>query len=274
MIIRRVQLACVAGLSLACVSWMLSCGLLASAADKDEAKGPAGRTELSRFQAFVGAWRGVGQPKRGSTDGAWSERLEWAWKFDQGSARLRFAAPQGKYWREATLAPSDKSGEFRLTLAPAKSTGNSNSEEFLRYAGRAADDGSLVLDAVDAEKLSADQPQRITVRLVAGGDRLIILLERRSALSDRYARLAEIGYTRQGSDFGKGATQIECVVTGGLGTMPVTHEGQTYYVCCAGCRDLFLQKPAEILAEYRERKAKEKADAEKKKEKERAGQGA
>ncbi|HND55823.1 MAG TPA: hypothetical protein PLV92_25580, partial [Pirellulaceae bacterium] len=164
MIIRRVQLACVAGLSLACVSWMLSCLLLASAADKDEAKGPAGRTELSRFQAFVGAWRGVGQPKRGSTDGAWSERLEWSWKFDQGSASLRFAAPQGKYWREATLAPSDKPGEFRLTLAPAKSTGNSNSEEFLRYAGRAADDGSLVLDAVDAEKLSADQPQRITVR--------------------------------------------------------------------------------------------------------------
>lgn len=55
---------------------------------------------------------------------------------------------------------------------------------------------------------------------------------------------------------------VECVVTGGLGTMPVTFEGQTYYVCCTGCRDYFNDGPAKVLAEYRqrleERKKKEK----------------
>ena len=107
-------------------------------------------------------------------------------------------------------------------------------------------------------------PLRVSIRVVAGGDRLVMLLERKSAISDRYARIAEVGYTRKGSEFGKGSSQPECVVTGGLGTIQVTFEGQMYFVCCAGCRDLFEQKPAEILAEYRERK-----EAERKKKKER-----
>jgi YHS domain-containing protein len=42
-------------------------------------------------------------------------------------------------------------------------------------------------------------------------------------------------------------------VTGGKGTIPVTYQGETYYVCCTGCRDLFNDDPETVLAEYRER---------------------
>ena len=71
--------------------------------------------------------------------------------------------------------------------------------------------------------------------------------------------MAEVGYTRKGSDFGKGTTFVECVVTGGTGTIPVTHQGKTYYVCCSGCRDLFNDRPDEVLAEYRAKKEAEKS---------------
>ena len=91
------------------------------------------------------------------------------------------------------------------------------------------------------------------------GDRLLVLLEKKSPASDQFVRLAEVGYTRQGSGFGQGTSGRECVVTGGLGTIEVTHKGQTYYVCCTGCRDYFYEKPDEILAEYVARKAAEKA---------------
>jgi YHS domain-containing protein len=43
-----------------------------------------------------------------------------------------------------------------------------------------------------------------------------------------------------------------------VGTIPVTYQGQTYYVCCTGCRDYFNDNPAEVLADYKERKAAEK----------------
>jgi YHS domain-containing protein len=44
-----------------------------------------------------------------------------------------------------------------------------------------------------------------------------------------------------------------------LGTIEVEYEGKTYFVCCGGCKDLFEEDPAGVLADYRERKAAEKA---------------
>ena len=55
-----------------------------------------------------------------------------------------------------------------------------------------------------------------------------------------------------------GRPQRECVVTGGLGTIEVSFEGKTYYVCCTGCRDYFNDNPKEVLAEYFARKEEEK----------------
>jgi YHS domain-containing protein len=39
-------------------------------------------------------------------------------------------------------------------------------------------------------------------------------------------------------------------VTGGLGTMTVSYEGKTYYVCCSGCRDEFKADPKKYIAEW------------------------
>jgi YHS domain-containing protein len=36
--------------------------------------------------------------------------------------------------------------------------------------------------------------------------------------------------------------------------MQVSYMGQTYYVCCSGCRDAFNENPAKIIAEYKARK--------------------
>ena len=49
------------------------------------------------------------------------------------------------------------------------------------------------------------------------------------------------------------------VVTGGLGTIEVSYDGKSYYVCCTGCRDYFNENPKQVLKEYTERKEAEKA---------------
>ena len=65
--------------------------------------------------------------------------------------------------------------------------------------------------------------------------------------------MSEVGYTRRGSDFGKRANFVECIVSGGKGTIPVVFEGKKYYVCCGGCRDYFRDNPEEVLREYHQR---------------------
>jgi hypothetical protein len=199
---------------------------------------------LAALQPYIGVWRGVGQVQRGSNRGAWREQADWAWKFEREHASVVFHVHDGKYFADGKIHPGE-AGMLDLDLTePAGQTQ-------VQYRGSKGADGALVFVAL---KPGGNGPARVTMRQVADGDRLVVLLERR-VTEDRFSRLAEIGYTRQGSTFAKGSTQPECVVTGGAGTIPVEYQGRTYYVCCTGCKELFNDDPAGVLAEYRARKA-------------------
>ncbi len=205
---------------------------------------------LAVVQAYVGQWRGVGQVRRGSNQGAWTEESDWAWHFDHGRASLVEDTKGGKFFSRVQLQPGDKPGELILLATPLD-----EQTPPLRFVGGSTN-GKLVLTAADTPE---GQPARITISLVAGGDRQVMLLEKRLG-QGVYSRLAEIGATRKGSSFAtKAAAGPECVVTGGLGTIAVEYEGKKYFVCCTGCRDLFNEDPAGVLADYRQRKAEEKA---------------
>lgn len=210
----------------------------------------AQKGELARLQGLVGTWRGVASPTRGSEKGAWIEQAQWAWKFVDKTAALAVKVDDGKYFSSAELRPGGKTGQFVLFAKTA------DGKSSIEYTGELDKDNKLTLLAKDAPE---GMPRRISFRFVAEGARLIVLLEGTSAIGDGFARLAEVGYTRKGSGFGKGSTGPECVVTGGFGSIEVSYKGQKYYVCCTGCRDYFNDNPAEVLAEYKARKEAEKA---------------
>jgi hypothetical protein len=227
----------------------LAAMLLAADAPADADKLATQKQRLAKMQSLVGQWRGVGQPQRGSTKDSWIAEADWAWSFAGGEASLVAELPKTKYFQKLTLTPGAEEGAYELT---AKLEGDGGE---LRYAGKLDDSDRLVLTT---DKPPEGLPARISLRFVAGGDRLLLLLEKQGVASDALVRLAEVGYTRKGSGFGKNVSQRECVVTGGLGTIEVSFEGQTYYVCCTGCRDYFNDNPKEVLAEYAARKAAEK----------------
>ena len=246
------------------VQTMAAIGLLAlippwrcslAAAKPDAAKRASvavDKHELAAFQPYVGQWKGVGQPRRGSSRGAWTEDVQWSWHFTDGHAELTAQIAHGHYFSALRLQPAAKPGEFRLLATP------SEGKSELPFDGKIEANGSLTLTA--AGKPEPSEPARITIRLVAGGDRMVLLFERRAG--EQFARLAEVGATRKGSLFAvAGGDPHECIVTGGHGTIAVDYKGQTYYFCCTGCRDAFLHDPAGILAEYHQRQAAAQAAA-------------
>jgi len=213
----------------------------------------AARDKLTPLQFLVGSWKGVGQIKRGSNDGAWTEQQQWAWKFTADGASLAFQGESARYFPSGELRALDPPGQFALrVVANAGPQDNTETMERIEYVGERAEDGQLRLIADGAAE---PLPHRISIRSVASGDRLVMLLERKAA-GGRFQRLCEIGFTRVGSGFGQGSNGPECIVTGGFGSMTVTYKGQSYPVCCTGCRDAFNEDPEKILAEYREKKAK------------------
>jgi hypothetical protein len=236
--------------SLVLVLFGLLVALLVGADTPDPAREKAARAkeELAVMQRLVGEWRGVGQPQRGSTKDSWAEQAGWAWNFADGVSLIG-KLPEGKFFRQLALAPGKETGEYVLTAQP---TGDGDE---LQYNGKLDASGQLQLVAAEPRD---GLPARISFRFVAGGDRLLVLLERPGTSAGQFARIAEVGYTRKGSGFGRGSSQPECIVTGGLGTIEVSHAGKTYYVCCTGCLEYFNDNPAEVVAEYVARKAAEK----------------
>jgi hypothetical protein len=234
------------GLGFAAIA--IACCVSSSRADDTQIA--ADKLALQPLQAYVGEWKGVGLPKRGSNQGAWSETSDWAWHFAEGRAELVATLTRNKYFERLQVRPDASAGEFVVLATPVSKAPP------IEFSGTLKGDELTATTAAPA----GEAPARITVRLIAGGDRMLVLVEKRLS-DDAFARLAEIGSTRKGSSFAKAAASgPECVVTGGLGTIAVEHEGKTYFVCCGGCRDLFNEDPAGVLADYRERKKAERAE--------------
>lgn len=210
--------------------------------------GPSRRADqeaLRPFAGLVGAWKGTGQPQRNSARGAWREGAEWDWVLNPESARLRMTVESGKFLRSLKLAPGEAAGEFRAEATLADGDERT-------YRGRLGSKGSLVLEPADGR----DGPFARMTLTPLHETRFLLLLEGAAASGGPATRLAEVGYTRQGVAFAAGDSHPECIVTGGRGTIRVSHKGKEFWVCCSGCKDLFEDDPEAILAEAAERRAR------------------
>ncbi len=207
----------------------------------------AAQDALKAYAPLVGEWKGVGQPQRGSSKGAWSESADWAWKLSPDSASLVLTLGKGKYLKQAELRPGKEPGS--LVMAATLANGSTRT-----FAGKAGSGEKLALLAVGD---GAEGPRRITLTPLHE-TRFLLLLEGQDPSGKGWTRLGEVGYTRQGVAFAAGESGPTCIVTEGRGTLAVVYKGTTYYVCCTGCRDLFQEDPEAVLAEA---KAREQAKA-------------
>ncbi len=200
-------------------------------------------SQLKPLNSLIGSWRGVGQPKRGSRKGAWTEKTSFAWDFTAKTPAISVKSEGGRQFEQLTIK-WDANGE-QLLLHQKMDGG------IREYVGAmpAAWPKKIVLQsAADAN----GHTFRCTIQQLKD-IRATILFEQRSSQTGSFRRIAEVGYTRSGAKLATaGGNQRKCIVTGGLGTIPVKFDGMTYYVCCSGCVQAFNADPEAIIAEYRQ----------------------
>ncbi|HJT78651.1 MAG TPA: YHS domain-containing protein [Gemmataceae bacterium] len=227
-------------------------GLLVAAGPSRAADQPARRTPRQALQAFndlIGSWRATGEPEGTFQDkqrGFWTESLAWAWRFKGDDAWLEVAIDRGKHFRGGELRYLPDKDRFRLDAVTADKVKQTFEGPFAN--------GKLTLERHDDK---TKETQRLVVTLLHA-NRFLYRYEVKAAGRPTFKRLYQVGCTKEGVPFAvAGDSGPECVVSGGRGTIPVTYKGQTYYVCCTGCRDAFKEDPEKYLKEYAERKAKE-----------------
>jgi hypothetical protein len=213
---------------------------------------------LSPLSFLVGDWRGVAQPKRGSNSGAWSEKAHAAWHFDEKIPCLILKLEPGEKSTRIFFAVASETGRPMIELhqpkkpvialemtVPEKSPASDSTAQ----ADKSAHD-HWVFESVQ----EPGKPRvRFTVRRI-NDIRITMLFEESQSSEAAFRRQYEIGMTRAGERLAKGNTgERQCIVTGGLGTISVTHDGKTWYVCCEGCKQAFEADPEGTLTAYRER---------------------
>lgn len=214
--------------------------LLAVSSDDGSTQRTAIKKQLSAFNSLIGEWRGVGQPKRGSSRGAWSEKAEWVWSFDKESTGITYNVKDGKLMESGLLTYLPKDDIYQMTVSVDGKT--------KRVLTGKLKDNKLTLASQPDD---TSEVHRLTVTLL-NDKRTLVLHEKQIAGLKTFSRVAEVGYTRKGVRLAKeGGNLPVCIVTEGAGTIPVTHDGKTYYVCCSGCRQAFDDDPAGIIAEYK-----------------------
>jgi hypothetical protein len=211
----------------------------ANAAAADTAD--AAKDALKAFNEYVGQWKGTGETKSGKTE-IWKESAEWAWDLKGPDPALKIKVTGGKQLAGGTLKylPDKKKYQFTAVGADKK-------EQV--YVGEIKA-RKLVLTHEDP---ATKDKSTIEMSTNNDGARFVynVAVQRRGVGIAR--RVAEVGLSKEGVSLA-GGKKAECIVTGGLGTMTVSFNGKTYYVCCSGCRDEFNANPKKYVEEYEKSK--------------------
>jgi YHS domain len=238
---------------------LLACGtLLASAvlvsavlaADKGDQEEPASaRAALQALNDFIGEWKGTGGPPRAgaASKEVWTETLTWSWRFKGDDAWLVLDVKNGKHYKGGELRYLTDKKVYQLTL-----TDRDGKEQ--AFTGELKDD-VLAFERVDPV---TKETQQLKMNTAAEGIRLIYRYAHKAEGKTLYVTDYQVAANKAGESLGKTEKKNECVVSGGLGTIPVAYKGVTYYVCCSGCKDAFQENPEKYIKEYEARKAGKK----------------
>jgi hypothetical protein len=215
---------------------------------------PPKRTPKEALQAFndlIGSWRGTGQPQQGTKEerdkNFWVESVAWEWQFKDKDAWLKVKFDKSKYFDGGELRYLPDRDRYQLTLRPLEK------KDPLVFEGQLKDK-RLTLERTDADK---KETQRIIVSLLHA-NRYLFRYEVKTGEQTQFTALYQVGATKEGVPFADGDGKPECVVSGGLSTIPVKYKDKTYYVCCSGCRDAFKLDPETFIKEFEEKQAKKK----------------
>lgn len=209
------------------------------------AKGDDPREALQALQDFIGGWKGNGTSEKNKSE-IWKETANWGWRFKPKDVHLTVEMPASKLYKMGEMRFLPTKGKYQMILVDRKDKAETFEGELKK--------GTLILERLDPE---SKDTQQIKLNTAGGGVRLILTYSTKLEGRTLYNKQFQISYTKEGESFaGTGKKGPECVVTGGLGTIAVSYMGQTYYVCCSGCRDEFNENPAKILKEYLARKKK------------------
>jgi YHS domain-containing protein len=201
---------------------------------------------LAPLEFLVGSWKGPGVLKNNPAERfrGWTETHTWAWVFAKGRpVALSVSIRGGKLFERATLTHDDSQNRYRLE---GKAPGAAGQGQTIVFEGNLDSSGKLLT----LERKGKAGQERLTIRANSNYIRYTLVLEDKEEGAVLFKPRIEVGLTKEGESFAAGSTvaaRAVCIVTGSAASMTVSYQGQTYPICCTGCRDEFNDNPEKYL---------------------------
>ncbi len=217
---------------------------------------------MKPLQALLGLWEGkTRKPIEGFSA---VDAPRWVWDFQthpeqpalvvqtKGNpylteGRMTFLVDEQKYRFES----KDKEGDERVYEGT-----------FIEQPRQEDVDGDTIPDQIYKLQLTqiVDESTNTIWQLVFNqqeNNRYLMELYRKRGSAD-FARFDTVANQRENTSIAKSEDDYgerTCVITQGLGTAKVSHDGKTYWVCCSGCKAEFEAEPAKWIARFEKQMA-------------------
>ena len=216
------------------------------------------RAALKPLQVVVGEWRGNTRRENAIHEAAWV----WDLKTAPKQPALVMTSVKNPFFKEARLSFDPKREKYLLTLVEPSGNERLLDGDFIEEPHDViGDDGRSLQRAYELQfeqvTPKTGERWRVTLNQQENNRFLVELAKRRGTAPFRL--FDTVSEQRQGTSFAlndEGYGEKTCVISGGLGTMTVSHKGKTYYVCCSGCKAAFEDDPDKWIAEFEKNKAK------------------
>ena len=206
-------------------------------------------------QIMLGTWRGITQREIGDFKGI--DQPEWVWDFqsDREQPAMVMESTEGPYFREARLTYDVERQVFRLTTTDSEAAQRTFEGHFTQQpADVQGDDKKLQrtykLELTEVEPVDPKDQWQVVFNQQEN-NRYLMELYRRTGSTFR--RFETVATQREGTSFAlndEDYGERTCVISGGLGTIQVSYEGKSYWVCCTGCQAAFNEDPVTWIAEF------------------------
>ena len=213
------------------------------------------REALKPFQILLGSWNGLSQK-------AITDHPAWAydWVSDPKSPGLRMSSEKGTYVRDGRLSYLPDSDQFEFQATDGEGTRRTFRGTFIEPIRDVAGDEKKLqrtykLQLTELEPSAAGEQWRITFNQQEN-NRYILEVDRKRG-GGSFSRVDTVHTQREGTSFALSETDYgdkTCIISQGLGTISVSYKGQSYWVCCSGCKAAFEDEPEKWIAKWNEKK--------------------
>jgi hypothetical protein len=202
---------------------------------------------LQPLQSLLGKWRGITR-KEVSGDMKAIDEPEWVWDLRTDKARpaLVMNTPKGTYYRQFRLTGAGQADRFRLVATDVDGHERTLEGTLAEPVEQFQEGGTTVQQKfkLQFEETGREKDRWQLAIAQQNNDRYLVELSR--VRPTGVQRIDTIGHQREGTSVAKSDTDFgerKCIISGGLGTISVSYQGKTYWVCCTGCRDAFNEDP-------------------------------